>query len=122
MTKEVKLNYISPVELEAALKTNKLLDDKNMLMTKNNSVHFIFNNSTNQIMLTGDSLSITDALQMVAFLDVPPRQIVIEAKIIEVDNQRINQLGIDWQYLLDKVSVNPYYDITESKYETDLRY
>lgn len=120
MTKEVKLNYVSPVELEVALKANNLLDDKNILIKNNGSVHFIFNNSTNQIMLTGDSLSIAEAIQIIAFLDVPPRQIIIEAKMIEVDNQRINQIGIDWQYLLDKVKVGPYYDIQESRYEQDL--
>ena len=42
MTKEVKLNYVSPAELEAALKANKLLDDKNILIKNNSNVHDLF--------------------------------------------------------------------------------
>jgi len=105
--KIVPLRYISPVELKEELSTQNCLNEKNVLTINDSRVRFIFNNSTNQVLLIGDSLSISNALQLIEFLDVPPRQIIIEAKIVEINNEKMSQLGMDWQSLLDKTYLSP---------------
>lgn len=105
--KIVPLKYISPVELKEELIAQNSLDEKNVLTINNSRVRFIFNNSTNQVLLIGDSFSISNALQLIEFLDVPPRQIIIEAKIVEINNEKMSQLGMDWQSLLDRTVLLP---------------
>ncbi|MCK4672770.1 hypothetical protein KAT67_02175 [candidate division WOR-3 bacterium] len=105
--KIVPLKYISPVELKEELSAQNCLNEKNVLTINDSRVRFIFNNSINHVLLIGDSLSISNALQLIEFLDVPPRQIIIEAKIVEINNEKMSQLGMDWQSLLDKTYLSP---------------
>lgn len=105
--KIVPLNYISPVELKEELIAQNCLNEKNALTINDSRVRFIFNNSINHVLLIGDSLSISNALQLIEFLDVPPRQIIIEVKIVEINNEKMSQLGMDWQSLLDRTALLP---------------
>lgn len=105
--KIVPLKYISSVELKEELSAQNCLNEKNVLTINDSRVRFIFNNSINHVLLIGDSLSISNALQLIEFLDVPPRQIIIEAKIVEINNEKMSQLGMDWQSLLDKTYLSP---------------
>ena len=45
-------------------------------------------------------------LDLIHFYDVPPKQIIIEVKMIEINNQQLNDIGMDWQNLLEKLSLN----------------
>jgi len=104
-TTVVALKYIAPDELINEMLQQKQLNDDYILKTKEGEVKFLVNKSTNQILLSGDSLSVLDALNKISFLDVAPRQIVIEAKIVELNNERMEELGIDWQELLDRTGI-----------------
>lgn len=105
-TEIVHLQYITPIELMEELTAQYTFDGCNEVMINDRTVHFTTNNATNQVMLTGDSNSISSALQLIRFLDVPSRQIVIEAKIVEINNEKLNELGMDWQYLLDRTDLH----------------
>lgn len=75
----------------------------------NGDVTIKVNSSTNEILLLGSENAIQCASTMIEFLDVPPRQIVVEVKIIEVNNQKIQNTGIDWQQILAKTNI-PFQD------------
>lgn len=105
-TEIVHLQYITPIELMEELTTQYTFDGRNEVIINGRAVHFTINNATNQVMLTGNLNSISSALQLIKFLDVPSRQIVIEAKIVEINNEKLSELGMDWQYLLDRTELN----------------
>lgn len=104
-TEIVHLQYITPIELMDELTAQYTFDGRNEVIINGRTVHFTTNNATNQVMLTGDAHSISSALQLISFLDVSSRQIVIEAKIVEINNEKLNELGMDWQTLLDNTRV-----------------
>jgi type II secretory pathway component GspD/PulD (secretin) len=105
-TKIIELQYITPVELKDELASQYTFNEQNELVINNRTVHVTINNATNQVMLTGDSYALSDAVQLIRFLDVPPRQIVIEAKIVELNNEKLDELGMDWQYLLSRTDLS----------------
>ncbi|MEO0137129.1 MAG: hypothetical protein ABIL40_04240 [candidate division WOR-3 bacterium] len=105
-TKIASLKFISPAELVDNLLKQRQLDDNYILKTKQGDVKLLVNNSTNQLLLTGDSISIYEAKNMIEFLDVAPRQIVVEAKIVELNNSRMKELGFDWQKFLDNTRIS----------------
>ncbi|MEO0162350.1 MAG: hypothetical protein ABIL39_02850 [candidate division WOR-3 bacterium] len=105
-TKIASLKFISPDELVDNLLKQRQLDDNYILKTKQGDVKLLVNNSTNQLLLTGDSISISEAKNMIEFLDVAPRQIVVEAKIVELNNSRMKELGFDWQKFLDNTRIS----------------
>jgi protein transport protein HofQ len=105
-TEIVHLQYITPIELMEELSSQYSFDGRNEVVINSKTVHFTINNATNQVMLTGDANSISSALQLIDFLDVPSRQIVIEAKIVEINNEKMSELGMDWQTLLDRTGVS----------------
>jgi type II secretory pathway component GspD/PulD (secretin) len=113
----VHLKYISPVELMQELTDQYDFSGRNEVLINRQVVHFTVNNATNQVMLTGDSNSILNALRLIEFLDVPSRQIVIEAKIIEINNEKLSELGMDWQYILDRTGVSGQPSMYEEHYE-----
>lgn len=104
--KIIELQYITPLELKEELATQYTFNEHNEVVINQRAVHVTINNATNQVMLTGDAYSLSDALQLIKFLDVPPRQIVIEAKIVELNNEKLDELGMDWQYLLSRTELS----------------
>ncbi len=119
-SKIISLKYISPSDLVNELATQKYLDEENKIIINNNDAKLTINNATNQIMLSGNSIAIDNALHLIEFFDVPPRQIIIEAKIIEVDDNKLSALGMDWQGILDRIVINPVQIyINKERYKTD---
>lgn len=104
-TTVILLKFISPDELIDNLQQQKQLGNDYMFQTKQGNVKFLVNKSTNQILLTGDSSAVLEAKNIIDFLDVAPRQIVIEAKIVELNNKRMAELGFDWQKFLDNTRI-----------------
>lgn len=105
VTRILELRYISPIELREELATQYFFDEHNEISINGSKLRCAFNNSTNQVLLRGDSAIISKAIELIKFLDVPPRQIVIEAKIVAIDNDRLNELGMDWQTFLDNTTI-----------------
>lgn len=101
----VSLQYISPPELMFELHHQYAFNERNEIVIDEQAVHMTINNSSNKILLTGTLTGVNKAKELIRFLDVPPRQIVIEAKIIEINNEKLSELGMDWQYVLDNTSL-----------------
>jgi len=120
-TETVALKYLSPLELIESLMLKTSATESYELLLNNAVVQFRFNSANNEVLLTGNLPAINEAKKMIDLLDVPPRQIVIEVKIVEVDNQKISDIGLDWQNLLDKVRVNASYSRTIRRDEYDFQ-
>ncbi len=120
-TTVVLLKFISPDELIDNLQQQKQLGNDYMFQTKQGNVKFLVNKSTNQILLTGDSSAVLEAKNIIDFLDVAPRQIVIEAKIVELNNKRMAELGFDWQKFLDntRIFAQPMIEVFHYKEESN---
>lgn len=106
--KKVTLQYISPSDLTDA----DILKDQ-LIQTAAGPVSVKVNASTNEILLIGNDAALQLASAMIVFLDVPPKQIIVEVKIIEVDNNKIQKAGIDWQHILSNTSIPFQYNFTK---------
>ena len=111
-SKKITLQYISPTDLIDA----DIVKGEN-IVTNDGTVAIRVNSSTNEILLFGSESAIQNASTMVEFMDVPPKQIIVEVKIIEVDNQKMKQTGIDWQQILASTSVP--FQYTYSRVKSD---
>lgn len=63
------------------------------------------NDAANLLILTGSVDDVAAAEAMVKVADVPPRQIMVEATIVEVDRDRLKDLGIDWSMISTRADV-----------------
>jgi type IV pilus assembly protein PilQ len=102
----VSLKYVSPAELLESLPLSRNESGGLFLKTSRDDVTVQINYANNKVLLTGLERDLDEAGRMIEFLDVPARQIVVEAKIVEVDNQKVLDAGLDWQRLLDRTSGN----------------
>jgi len=66
------------------------------LTTKNHdkSLQIVFDKRTRQVFLEGKIKAINSAKQWLSHLDVPSKQIIVNAKIIDVDRNYLNNLGV----------------------------
>lgn len=97
----IGLSYLSPDDARCALGL-QAVDGVERLQLPEGVLQARFNTATNQLLLAGDGTAIEAARDLVAILDVPPRQIVIEARIVELNAGRAQDVGLDWQALLDR--------------------
>lgn len=76
------------------------------------TVEVRLNAPANLLILAGPSLDVAMAEGMIRGADQPPRQIAIEAMIVEVDESKTKKLGIDWDTMLQTsgTSVNWFWD------------
>ena len=101
----IDLSYLSPDEARATL---GLVPEAGaaILELPEGRLQARLNPATNQLLLAGDAGAIAAARELVAALDVAPRQIVIEARIVEINLGTARELGLDWQSLLDRTGFN----------------
>ncbi|MBC8181942.1 hypothetical protein H8E88_12555 [candidate division KSB1 bacterium] len=108
-----KLQYISPTDLIESL---GLTGKSNQGYSFNSGIEPVFlhiNPSNNQLKISGSTESRSKVIDLIEFYDVPPKQIIIEVKIIEINNQQLNDVGMDWQNLLEKLRFNVSFDINK---------
>lgn len=60
------------------------------------------NDAANIIIVSGEGLDVDHVMALIGEADIPPRQIEIEVKIIEVNNSRSKNIGIDWERLITR--------------------
>jgi type IV pilus assembly protein PilQ len=102
-TEVITPSYISPSELLDFLGVvvtggvNNFYCD---LPHQDRAVQIRCNDAANVVMLTGMPEDVAVVKGLIKSADVPPRQIIIETQIIEIDNRRLDDLGIDWEDLL----------------------
>lgn len=112
-TERVILNYISPDELteilglghheQAGLRTLRVDPRRS-----DTDVFVRFNPGLNQVLLTGDDALIAQARTLIEMVDVAPRQIIVEVQILEINEDKSRDAGLDWQTLLDEADINAY--------------
>lgn len=62
---------------------------------------------TNSIVLSGSPHIITDLLTVIRDLDIRRAQVLVEAIIIEVSNDRAKELGVQWLFMGDEDGTQP---------------
>ncbi|MCX6998195.1 MAG: hypothetical protein NTV49_14200, partial [Kiritimatiellaeota bacterium] len=83
------LKFITPTALVPAL--------EKMLVGSNTSVVAI--SSCNALMIKGQAANISEIRKVILQVDVPREQVFIEAKFVELNDQAIKDLGINWTSL-----------------------
>jgi type II secretory pathway component GspD/PulD (secretin) len=79
------------------------------------------NDAANILILTGAPADVQFVERLIKEADVAPRQIEIEVKIVEVSTSKAQDLGIDWDQVLERSRprVSWRYDHTEQDYRAD---
>jgi type IV pilus assembly protein PilQ len=121
----VALNYLSPAEVIELLALRQDNSGGFEFSLNNSSIQVHLNYSTNEVILSGSASAIAATKKIISLLDVAPRQIIIEAKIVEVDNEKFNEIGFDLQELLNQTQMSFNYDarsLTNEQTQTDTPY
>jgi len=85
----VQVNYAKAVEFAALIK-----NDENSILSVRGSVSV--DERTNTLLIRDTAKSIEDIKRMVNVLDIPIRQVVIEARMVTVKDNINEELGIRW--------------------------
>lgn len=85
-TKSYKLSYAEAKEVAEGLRQ---LSD---------SVHVAYNQTANAVILSGTPLEIMETAAVLRSLDVPEKQVKVEAEVIAVNRSHSKELGIDWDF------------------------
>ncbi|MCP4583901.1 MAG: hypothetical protein GY839_20000 [candidate division Zixibacteria bacterium] len=100
----VKPQYMPPSELLNFLGVTAS-DGRGILKwhvaDKYHVVEIRHNETANLLVLSGESADIDYVTDLIDKADIPPRQIEIEVKIIEVSKSKMYDIGIDWDMLID---------------------
>jgi type IV pilus assembly protein PilQ len=80
-------------------------------------VQIHYNDAANLLVLSGKAADLRYVEQLIRKADVPPRQIEIEVRIVEVFTSKAKDLGIDWERLL--VSTRPRMQLDYAEEELD---
>ena len=77
-----------------------------------------YNDAANLVTLTGAPEDVATAKELIKSADIPPRQIIVETQILEIDKQQLDDLGIDWEDLLESSRLSLSHSYSKSKSET----
>lgn len=61
-----------------------------------------YNRTANAIFVSGTPLELMQTEELLHHLDIPEKQVKIEAEVIAVNRSQAKELGIDWEILYDK--------------------
>jgi len=85
ITEEIQVNYVKAADLIKQLKDIKTKRGK-----------LTYDEMTNRIIMTDVKTALKKARDLVRSLDIAPRQVMIEARIVEVGTEYTKDLGIQW--------------------------
>ncbi len=83
----VRVNYATASEIKAAIDSGKLLSPRGTIT---------IDNRMNTLIVKDTRQSIDKVKDLVRIMDVAKPQVMIEAKLVEVDSDYSSQLGINW--------------------------
>ncbi|MBD3162616.1 MAG: hypothetical protein GF346_09635 [Candidatus Eisenbacteria bacterium] len=63
------------------------------------------NAAGNRLVIRGSQSTVEQAAQMIERLDRKPRQILLEARLIEVNTSALRRIGIDWEKITDWTTI-----------------
>ncbi|MEK6646421.1 MAG: secretin N-terminal domain-containing protein [Candidatus Firestonebacteria bacterium] len=84
-TKIISLKYTDAVEAKDYVK-NRVTDEADIQINK----------SANALIITDISVNIEKIEELLAEIDIPPKQVILEAKVIELESSVLKNLGISW--------------------------
>ncbi len=102
--KEVNLKSITPKNLIQELHLRELPSEGYAFQINDEQVRILINEATNKLMIMGAEDVVANVAELISFLDVPARQVSIEVQIIDVNKQKVSDLGIDWQQFLSSLN------------------
>jgi len=70
------------------------------------SVDVRVNDVSNLLIISGDSTDVVYVQNLIRQSDLPPRQIEIEVKIVEISTNKARNIGLDWENLFRATRVN----------------
>ncbi|MEO5989932.1 MAG: hypothetical protein ABIU54_13800 [Candidatus Eisenbacteria bacterium] len=86
------------------------------------TVELRFQHSANRVILIGEDADVSRIEALAKASDLPPRQISLEARIVEVDLDKARDLGVDWSRVSTSVRAdwlrNSAYDISRRNSST----
>ena len=94
-----KPQYLPPAELEAMLGARDVGARRVVEWGAAGATHAVEvrrNDASNMVVLSGASDEVGAVEDMAKAFDVPPRQIAIEARIVEMDADKARDAGFDW--------------------------
>ncbi len=117
-----QLKYISPEGLIDALQLDQPTQNgyQIYLVGGEQPTFLRMNYFNNQVLLEG--ANIDGMIDLIKFYDIPPRQIIIEVSILEVNNQKLDNLGLDWDALLEQMSLSVSMSYSNADYNDDDSY
>ncbi|MDD5765651.1 MAG: hypothetical protein PHW79_05330, partial [Candidatus Marinimicrobia bacterium] len=104
-----QLKFISPSELIESLGLQESSPDGYIVPVDNSKVNLRINKLNNKILLIGNDPEVKTVKELISFMDVPARQIIVEVKIIEIDDSKIKETGINWQEIIDGINYSVSY-------------
>ncbi|MDA8240409.1 MAG: type IV pilus secretin PilQ [Nitrospiraceae bacterium] len=87
MQEVVRVNYATAGEIQTAISSGKLLSPRGSIT---------IDNRMNTLIVKDTQQSIDKVKDLVRIMDVAKPQVMIEAKLVEVDSDYSSQLGINW--------------------------
>ena len=94
ITENEKLRYENKVSRMIKVRNVNVQEAKNLVEDLADNVSI--SEELNSLMVTGDPKDVAQVEQLVEMLDNPQPQVILEAKIIEVDKNALKDLGVDW--------------------------
>lgn len=110
-----KPQYVPPAELARVLGIHERQGRESLEWRVGEGVRSVEvrrNDPANLIMLTGEAADVAMAEVLIKAADVQPRQIMVEAKIVEVNRTRAQELGFDWS----RFQVDVFYRREDTRY------
>jgi type II secretory pathway component GspD/PulD (secretin) len=98
-TAYIKPQYLPPAELARVLGVRDAEGRGTLAWQEGDATHVVEvrrNDAANLLMVMGAPADVATVEGMIKAADVAPRQIAIEARIVEVDENKALRVGIDW--------------------------
>lgn len=119
-----KPNYVPPTELLTVVGARPygggyVLDWR--LPDGNHYVDLRVNDAANLIIISGVASDVDQAVSLIQAIDVAPRQIEIEVKIIQINTSKARNIGLDWESLFDRTRASANLRFYDREYDSDIR-
>lgn len=84
-------------------------------------VEIRLHDGANMLFVSGAEEDVEFVLELIESVDVPPRQVEIEAKILEVNQTMIQDIGLDWDGLLEQSLLDYRFSHSNREDEQEIR-
>lgn len=120
-TIEIRPNYLPPVGVLEFLGVYR--SDNGPCIWEGDGgtrlVEFRLNDAANSLILSGSAADVEACRNLISKADVPPRQIDIEVKIVEINQSLSRDIGLDWTRILATGGPNISWRYSESSDDQD---